>query len=93
MNGTQVMVKLQITIWTYILDLWKLRNAHLHQNADQLDLPNYRQAVITLYKQHHLIPPWAQQALYCQPLEIMLELPTPQMQVWTKKGMTTSTIN
>jgi len=44
MNGTQVMAKIQTTIWTYILDLWKLCNAHLHQNTDQLDLPNYRQA-------------------------------------------------
>jgi len=77
MNGTQVMEKIQTTIWTYVLDIWKLCNDHLHQNADRLDLPNYQQAVITLYEQCHLLPPRAQQALYCQPLETMLDLPTP----------------
>jgi len=80
MNRMQVMAKIQTTIWNYVLALWKLCNEHLHQNADQLDLPNYRQAVITLYKQCHLLPPTAQQALYCQPLETMLELPTPCLQ-------------
>jgi len=59
MNGTQAMAKIQTTIWTYVLATWKLRNEHLHQNADQLDLPNYRQAVITLYEQCHLLPPTA----------------------------------
>jgi len=78
--------KIQTTIWTYILEIWKLRNDHLHQNADKLDLPNYRQAVITLYEQRHLLPPQAQHALYHQPLEDMLELPTSRLQVWTTKG-------
>jgi len=38
-------------IWTYVLDTWKLQNAHLHNTVVQLDLPNYKQAVTTLYEQ------------------------------------------
>jgi len=50
-NGTQIMTKLQTTIWTYILNVWKLHNTHLHNQASQMDLPNYQQAVISLYEQ------------------------------------------
>jgi len=49
-NGTLIMVKFQKLIWTYILDTWKLHNAHFHQNASPMDLPSYCQAVIMLYK-------------------------------------------
>jgi len=38
-------------IWNYVLETWKLRNKHLHNNASQLNLPNYRQAAISLYEQ------------------------------------------
>jgi len=40
-TGEQVMVMMQKIIWQFILDTWKIRNQHLHQNAMQLDLPNY----------------------------------------------------
>jgi len=86
MNGTQVMTKIQTVIWNYVLATWKQRNDHLHRHVDQLDLPNYQQAVTTLYEQRHLIPPTAQQALYRQPLETMLELPTTSLQLWTTRG-------
>ncbi len=87
-NGNQVMVKIITTIWTYILDLWKLRNAHLHQHAPQMDLPNYQQAMISLYEQRNQLPPEAQTALYRQPLKTVLELPTPRLQNWTERGYT-----
>ena len=86
MNGTQVMASIQTTVWQYVLATWKVRNEHLHRNQDQLDLPNYRQAVTTLYDQRHLLPPAAQQALYQQPLDTVLELPTPRLQNWTTRG-------
>jgi len=86
MNGMQVMTKIQIILWNYILAIWKQRNDHLHHNVDQLDRPNYQQAVTTLYEQRHLLPPTAQQALYRQPLETMLELPTIRLQTWTTRG-------
>jgi len=49
---------------TYFLNLWTLRNSHLHKTAAQLDLPNYRQAVETLYEQEQKLSPAAQAALY-----------------------------
>jgi len=82
MNGEQVMTQLTHIIWTFILDTWKVRNAHLHQNAAQLNLPNYWQAIINLYKQHQQIPPDAQTALYHQPLEVLLEQLAPWLQTW-----------
>ncbi len=86
MNGTQVMATIQTAVWQYVLAIWKARNEHLHRNTDQLNLPNYRQAVTTLYDQRHLLPPAAQQALYQQPLTTVLELPTPRLQTWTTRG-------
>jgi len=82
MTGEQVMIKITEDIWTYILDIWKLQNGHLHNNATQMNLPNYKQVVITLYKQSHQLTPAAQTALYQQPLETVLEYPTPKMQTW-----------
>jgi len=41
-NGTQIMTKIQTTIWTYVLEVWKLHNTHLHNRAAQMDLPNYQ---------------------------------------------------
>jgi len=51
---------IQTTIWQHVLAIWKVRNEHLHHNADQLDLPNYCQAATMLYDQKHLLPPAAQ---------------------------------
>jgi len=81
------MTQIQCIIWTYILELWKVRNTHLHQNAAQLDLPNYRQAVINLYEQRHLISATAQDALYQQPLEVILEQPPPRLQTYAQRGL------
>jgi len=72
-------------IWNYILETWKTRNQHLHIHAN-LNLPNYWQAVITHYEQHHLLPPAAQEALYHQPLNTILELLAPQLQWWVQQG-------
>jgi len=85
--GKQVMTLVVKTIWNYVLDLWKLQNNHLHQHAAQLNLPNYWQAIINLYEQCPLIPPEAQEALYQQPLEILLEQPTPRLQMWAMQGL------
>jgi len=73
-------------IWAYILDTWALQNSHLHTTAVQLDLPNYRQAVTTLYEQKHKLSPAAQAALYRQPLNDILEQPAPKMQQWVTRG-------
>jgi len=81
------MTQLLRIIWTSTLDTWKVRNEHLHSNADQLNLPNYRQAIITLYDQCHQLPPDAQAALYRQPLETLLEQPPPRLQTWAQRGL------
>jgi len=39
-TGEQIMTILLKKIWMYMLDSWKLRNTHLHQAADQINLPN-----------------------------------------------------
>jgi len=54
LTGTQVMTQIIRTIWDSMLEQRKLRNNHLHQNAARLDLPNYQQAIATLYEQRNL---------------------------------------
>jgi len=51
-----------------------------------MDLPNYQQAVISLYEQQNQLPPNAQSALYRQPLETVLALPATRLQTWTENG-------
>jgi len=85
-SGTQVMTSIIQAIWMYIIDTWKLCNQHLHHLASQLNLPNYKQAAMTQYDLCHQIPPEAQEALYWQPLECIVDLPTPWLQWWVQKG-------
>jgi len=59
---------------------------HLHNTAGQLDLPNYQQAIKTLYKQKHKLSPAAQAALYRQPLQEILDQLAPKMQQWVTRG-------
>ncbi len=75
--GDQVMIRLQRFIWQYILDTWALRNQHLHHQAQAMNVPDFQQAARNLYKQRDRLNPTAQEALYRQPLEQVLELPAP----------------
>jgi len=81
-TGKQVMTKVTTAIWQHILETWKLCNMHFHQNADQLSLPNYQQAMTMLYELSHQLPQAAQATLYKQPLETILEQPAPKLQTW-----------
>jgi len=85
-TGEQVMVLIQQRIWKYILDTWALRNQHLHHQAANLNLPDYRQAATTLYEQRDRLPPAAQEALYRQPIEVILALPAPRLEQWVRRG-------
>jgi len=85
-SGTQVLITMLRMMWSYVLSVWKLRNTNLHHSANQLNLPNYRQAAITLYELRYQLPPMAQTALYRQPLEQLLELPAPRLQRWVQTG-------
>ena len=80
------MVLIQRRIWKYILDTWVLRNQHLHHQVANLNLPDYRQAAITLYEQKAQLPPAAQDALYRHPLEVILALPAPRLEQWVRLG-------
>jgi len=85
-NGDQVMTALLKIIWQYVLDTWAIWNHHLHHNATQLNLPDFKQAAQTLYKQCNQLTPNAQEALYRQPLEQILELPAPCLEHWVVYG-------
>jgi len=85
-SGTQVMISILKHVWTYVLDIWKLRNQHLHNSANQLNLPDYRQAATTLYELRHQLPPNDQAALYRHPLEHILDQPAPRLQRWVQAG-------
>ncbi len=85
-NGEQILTRILKLIWQYILDTWTLRNQHLHQNADQLNTPNYRQAATTLYEQKERLPKAAQDALFRKPLDYILNLPAPQLEQWVVQG-------
>jgi len=69
-------------VWNYVLEVWKLRNLHLHNNAGKLSLPNYRQAVTTIYETRTQLPPAAQEALFHTPLETMLEQSPAFLHMW-----------
>jgi len=85
-SGTQVMISMLCSVWHYILDVWKLRNQHLHNSANLLNLPDYRQAASTLYELRHQLPLDAQNTLYQKPLDQILELPAPRLQRWVQLG-------
>jgi len=81
-SGTQIMLKFLQTVWSYVLATWTIRNRHLHNDAGNLSLPNYQQAVRTLYERREQIPPAAQEALFRRPLQEMLELPPATLSPW-----------
>jgi len=86
-TGMHIILRIVKIIWTYFLDLWKVCNTHLvHHTALMLNLPNYKQAAETLYAQRHKLSLRAQEALYKQPLQQVLELPPPQLQPWVIRG-------
>ncbi len=84
-SGTQIMVYLTQAVWQCILETWKLRNHHLHQDAGILSLPNYKQAVTTAYETGLQLPPEAQEALFHRPLDQMLEQPPHVLRTWLER--------
>jgi len=63
-SGRQIMMQFTQAVWTSILSIWAKRNQHLHQDAGQLSLPDYQQAVQTMYEQQDQIPPEVAAALF-----------------------------
>ncbi len=85
-SGSQVMTKLVQTVWTYILAIWMAQNQHLHHDAGHLSLPDYKQAVRTLYEMGQQLPPEAQMALFRHPLQYMLDQPPEILRPWLDRG-------
>jgi len=85
-TGEQVLIQMTTAIWKHILAVWQVRNNHLHHMAENLSLPNYRQAAQSLYKQRHQLPPAAQEALFRQLIDTVLNLPRPWLQRWVQRG-------
>jgi len=56
LSDCQVKVQLTQAVWECVLRTWHLYNMHLHNDARQLSLPNYWQAVTTLHE-HAPQPP------------------------------------
>ena len=63
-SGIQILTKLLQTVWAYILAMWSVRNRHLHNDTSNLSLPDYQQAVRTLYERRDQLDPDAQDALF-----------------------------
>jgi len=87
-TGEQVLIKMTTAIWTYILAIWKVHNHHLHHTSTNFSFLNYHQAAQSLSEQRHQIPPVAQEALFRQPIDTILNLPSPQLQHWVQRGHT-----
>jgi len=73
-------------VWAYILATWQTRNQHLHQDAGYLSLPNYQQAVTTLYERSPQLPPDVREALFHTPLQQMLEQPPAVLRQWLERS-------
>jgi len=82
LSGCTVIVKILTTVWTYLLQIWQIRNQHLHNDAGKLSLPDYRQAVQTMFDQRHQLPPAAQEAVFNRPIEQILALPPAAIREW-----------
>jgi len=81
-SGHYIIIQMIKVVWTYILALWTTCNQHLHHDAGHLSLPDYRQAVITMYKTHQQLPPELQEAVFHHPLAEMLENPPAFLHLW-----------
>jgi len=85
-NGRFIGIQLIKTVWKYILATWALRNQHLHNDGGKLSLPNYHQAVRTLYELKTRLPQEAQDALFQRPLNQMLEQPPAFLRSWIERS-------
>jgi len=85
-SGQQVLTKFVQTVWAYVLATWSTCNQQLHNNARQLSLPDYQQAVTTLYEMSQQLPPDAQAALFRRPLQETLDQPPAVLRPLVERG-------
>jgi len=82
LSGWQITTQFLQTVWKYILATWNLCNQHLHQDAGQLSVPDYQQAICNLYALANQLPLAAWAALFQKPLKQMLEQPHAYLWSW-----------
>jgi len=85
-SGCQLMTQIIQMVWHYFLAMWALCNQHLHQDAGHLSIPDYQQAVHTLYNCGIQLPPAAHKALFQQWLKQILEQPPTVLWTWFEHG-------
>jgi len=73
-------------VWKYLLATWHLRNHHLHQDNDAINYPDYQQAVRTMYEMGSQLPPSTKEAVFCRPLQEMLDQPPAILQKWLERS-------
>ncbi len=73
------------TIWRHVLDTWSMRNQHLHNDNGTLNLPNYRQAVQTMYETRHQLSPEVQEAIFTRPIEQLLDQSPELLRKWVTR--------
>ena len=86
LSGQKIATILTQTIWQHILATWILRNQHLHDNQGQLSLPDYRQAVQTMYETRNQLPPATQQAIFSRPIEQLLDQTPAYLRNWITRS-------
>jgi len=84
-SGRQIMVMMLRIVWEYILSIWRLRNTHLHQDNDNMNLPDYQQAVRTMYETGYQLPPMIREAVFTKPLQEMLNQPPTILGKWLER--------
>jgi len=82
----QIMVTMLSKVWDYILSIWHLRNTHLHQDNDAMNLLDYQQAVRTMYEMQHQLPPVIRDAVFTRPLQEMLDQPPAILHKWLERS-------
>jgi len=85
-SGRSIVIQLIKTVWQYILATWALHNQHLHKDGGHLSLPNYHQAVRTIYELKTMLPPETQAALFQRPLDQMLEQSPAFLRSWIERS-------
>jgi len=73
LSGWKITTLLIHEIWKYVLKTWSVQNCHLPNDQGHLSVPDYCQAVQTMYKTRHQLPAETQEALFSRPIEQLLE--------------------
>jgi len=82
----QIMTQMLQAVWRYIMATWTNCNQHLHRDAGRMSIPDYQQAIRTLYERGTQLPPVAQAALFQKPLDQMLQQPPAVQRIWLERG-------